>query len=97
MGEKDDVKGEMKMMWTHWKLKSRRATAGMSVRRERRQIAKLREPYRELSYPPNIPGGQICGMCGADKEMGHRSVSSAAMGAGGVIGPAYGVAVGLEQ
>ena len=28
--------------------------------------------------------------------MGHRVVGGAAVGAGGVIGPAYGVAVGLE-
>ena len=28
--------------------------------------------------------------------MGHRVVGGAAIGAGGVIGPSYGVAVGLE-
>ena len=30
------------------------------------------------------------------KEMGHRVVGEVAIGAGGVIGPAYGLAVGLE-
>ena len=30
------------------------------------------------------------------KEMGHRVVGEVAVGTGGVIGPAYGVAVGLE-
>ena len=30
------------------------------------------------------------------KEMGHRVVGGAAIRAGGVIGPAYGVTVGLE-
>ena len=30
------------------------------------------------------------------KEMGHRVIDEVAVGAGGVIGPAYGVAVGLE-
>ena len=33
---------------------------------------------------------------GAAKEMGHRVVGEVAVGAGGVNGPAYRVAVGLE-
>ena len=35
-------------------------------------------------------------MCGAAKEMGHHVVGIVAVGTGGVIGPAYGEAVGLE-
>ena len=46
--------------------------------------------------PPTYPQGQIHGMRGSAKEMGHRVVGGAAIGAGGVIGPAKGVAVGLE-
>ena len=34
--------------------------------------------------------------CGAAEEMGRRVAGGGAIGAGGGIGPAYGVAVGLE-
>ena len=43
----------------------------------------------------NIKREERIQICSA-KEMGHRVVGGMAVGAGGVIGPAYGVAVGLE-
>ena len=36
-------------------------------------------------------------MSGTAEEVGHRVVGGGAVGTGGVIGPAYGVAVGLEH
>ena len=45
---------------------------------------------------PHIPRGQVRGMSGTAEEVGHRVVGGVALGAGGVIGPAYGVTVGLE-
>ena len=57
------------------------------------KIAELWEPWKKLSYlegcHPHVPGGQICAMCGAAKEMGHRVLGESSIGAGGVIGPAY--------
>ena len=44
----------------------------------------------------HILPGQVYGMCAAAKDMGHRVVGGTAIGAGGVIGPAYGVAVRLD-
>ena len=65
------------------------------------QIAELWEPCQKLSYldgcHPRIPGGQVSGMCQTAKEMSHRVVDGVAVIAGRVIGPAYGVAVGLEH
>ena len=49
-----------------------------------------------VGLPPHIDGGQIRGICGAAKEVGHRVVGGESIGAGGVISPAYGVAVRLE-
>ena len=45
---------------------------------------------------PHIPRGQVRGMSGTAEEVGNRVVGGAAIGTGGVIGPAYGVTVGLE-
>ena len=45
---------------------------------------------------PHIPQAQISGMNGTAEEVGHRVVGGAAVGTGGVIGLAYGVAVGLK-
>ena len=46
--------------------------------------------------PPTYPWGQVHGMSGTAKEVGHRVVSGAAVRAGGVIGPAHSMAVRLE-
>ena len=35
-------------------------------------------------------------MCGAGKEVGHHVVGGVAVEAGEIIGPAYGISVGLE-
>ena len=45
-----------------------------------------------------LPGGpgHVHGMGRAAEEMGHRVVCEVSIGAGGVIGPACGVAVRLE-
>ena len=60
------------------------------------QSAELRKPCQELGdlegCRPHIPGGHIRGMDGTAKEAGHRVVGGVAIGAGGVIGPAYGMA-----
>ena len=73
---------------------------GVKIDLQWRQIAELREPCQDLSYldgcRPHISGGQIHGMCGTAKKRGHRVVGETAIWAGGVIGPAYGMAVGLE-
>ena len=104
--EWDWVKGEMKMMWTCWGTKRGGQQQewglggkGVKVDLQWRQIAKLREPSQELSFlegcHPHITGGQIREICGVAKEI-LRVVSRAAIRAGEVIGPAYGVVVGLE-
>ena len=102
------VKGEMKMMWPHWWPGRRRPTAGVKVMKERRRSRSavgagrryVCEPYQELSNlegcRPYIPRDQVREMSGTAEEVGHRVVSGAVFGAGGVIGPAYGVTVGLE-
>ena len=46
---------------------------------------------------PTYPRGADLWYVWAAKEMGHRVVGGAAIGAGGVIGPAYGLAVGQES
>ena len=46
-----------------------------------------------IELPGGVPPTYPLGMCGAAKEIGHRVVGG---GAGGVIGPAYVVEVGLE-
>ena len=61
------------------------------------QLKKKKKSYQELSKleesHPHIPGSQVRGMWrAAEEKMGHCVV----IGAGGVIGPAYGVAVRLE-
>ena len=65
------------------------------------QIAELWEPCQELSNlegcRPHIPGGQIHGMSGIAKEVCHRVLGAAAIGAGRLIGPAYRMTVGLES
>ena len=62
------------------------------------QIAKLKKPCLEFSNldgcRPHIPWGQVHGMSGIAREMGHCVFGGAAVGAGGVIGPAYGLTVG---
>ena len=62
------------------------------------QVAKLWDPCQELGdlewCHPHIP--QVRGMSGTAEELGHRVVGGAAVGALGVIGPAYGVTVGHE-
>ena len=64
------------------------------------QVYELWEPCQELcdleGCRPQIPRGQIRRMSGTAEEVGHRVVSGAAIGTGGVIGPAYGVAVVLK-
>ena len=71
---------------------------GVKVDMQWGNIARLSKPCQELSdlvgCCPHIPRGQVCGMSGTAKKMGHRVVSGAAVGAGGVIGPAYRVTVG---
>ena len=66
---------------------------------------ELWEPCQELSYlegcHPHIPrvimgDVDVRGMCRAAEEMGHRVVCGVAIGAGGVIGPAFWMAVMLE-
>ena len=65
------------------------------------QIAELWEPCQELSNLeggcPHILGGQIHGMSGIAKEVCHRVLGAAEIGAGGLIGPAYRMTVGLES
>ena len=59
------------------------------------QVAERGEPCQELGdlegCRPHIPQDQVRRMSasGTAKEMGHRVVGGAAMGTGGVIGPAY--------
>ena len=64
------------------------------------QVAKPGKSCQELGdlegCRPRILQGQICGMKGTAEEVGHRVVGGAAIGTGGVIGPAYRVAVGLK-
>ena len=45
---------------------------------------------------PHTPCGQIRGMSGTAEEVGHRMVGGVAIGTGGLVGPAYGVTVGLK-
>ena len=63
------------------------------------QIRKLWEACQELGYLEvcrlDIPRGQIRGLYGTAKDVGHRVVGRMVIGACGVDGPAYGVAVGL--
>ena len=103
----DGVKSDMKMMWIHWGPKRRRPTwglggKGVKVDLQWGQIAKLWEPCQELSYlegcHPQIPGGgaKSGGCVGQLKRWATMWLRGVATGAGGVIGPAYGVAVGLE-
>ena len=90
-GERDGVKGsgedEVVSPWP-------------KRRRQWGQITKLREIRQELSYlegsRQHIPGGQIREMCGAGKEVSRRVVGGDSVGAGRVIGPAYGEAVRLK-
>ena len=65
------------------------------------QIGELRMARQELDYlegcRPHIPRGQVCGMCGTAEKVGHRLVGGVVgVGTCGVVGPAYGVDVGLE-
>ena len=104
------MKGEMKIMWTLWRPKCRQPTAGMRVRMERSQslsevgtdcwtvgtLAGIELPGGVPQCYPHIAGGQFCWMWRAAEEMGNRVVGGAAIGAGGVIDTAYGVALGLE-
>ena len=72
---------------------------GFKVHLQWGQIAELWELCQKLSYlegcHTHIPWGQVIGMCGAAKDMAHHMVG-VTVEAGGVIGPAYGEAVGLE-
>ena len=62
---------------------------GVKVDLQWGQVAELWELYQELSYlegcRPHIPGGQIRGMSGTAKEVEHRVVCGAAIGAGGEL------------
>ena len=64
------------------------------------QIGELWKFRQELDYlegcRPHIPRGQVCGMSGTAEKVGHRLVGGVGVGACGVVGPAYGVDVGLE-
>ena len=57
-------------------------------------------PCQELSDQEechlHIPRGQVRGMSLTAEEVGHPMVGGAAFGTGGIIGPAFGVKVGLE-
>ena len=79
-----------------WRLRRE----GVKVDLQRGQVAKWRKPCQELGdllgCRPHIPRGQIREMSGTAEEVGHRVVGGAAIGTGGVIGPAYRVAVGLK-
>ena len=90
-------------MWT----RRRRPSAGMRVWGKGSKLicnggrslncgspARNRATWRRRH--PHIPESQIRVMCGADREVGHRVVGGAIIGAGWVIGPAYEVAVGPE-
>ena len=104
----DGVKGEIEMMmWTRWRAKMRGQQRewglggkGVKVDLQWWQTAKLWEPCQDWTTWRDAthisPGGQIRGMYGAAEETGHRVVCRTAIGTGSVIGPAYGVAVGLE-
>ena len=51
---------------------------------------------RNGGVPSTYPPGQVSGMSGTAKEVGHRLVRGAAIRAGGVVGPMYGLTVGHE-
>ena len=73
---------------------------GVKVDLQWGQVSKRRKPCPELGdlegCRPHILRGQIRGMSGTAEEVGHRVVGGLAIGVGGVIGPAYRVAVGLK-
>ena len=61
-------------------------------------VAELWDPCQELDNlegcRPHIPRGQVRGMSGAAEKVGHCMAGD--IGTGGVIGPAYGLTVGLK-
>ena len=90
-------------MWTRWRPKRRWPTTRIRAGRAKSQSRSATGADRwtvgalpGIELPPTFPREAGSWMCRVDKEVGHGLVGGVTVGAGFVIGQAYGVAVWLD-